>query len=71
MGGMSVMVELVENFLINENGDVVARSSAECMDYLQDTLGWSFESARGVLGLAVAKGYIIVISTYPEKMYSM
>lgn len=65
------MVEFVEKFFMTDDGDIVARSSAGCMDYLQNTLGWSFGSARGILGLAVAKGYIKVISTYPEKIYSL
>lgn len=65
------MRNFVDHFFMDEDGNIVARSSAGCMDYLQDTLGWSFESARGILGLAVAKGYIKVIATDPVKIYSL
>ena len=43
----------------------------ECMSYLQDILGYSFEVARGVLGLAVARGYITVSANAPVKTYGM
>nr|DAE74733.1 MAG TPA: hypothetical protein [Bacteriophage sp.] len=46
------------------------RTSAECMNYLQGKLGYNFEATRGVLGLAVAKGYIHVANTFPYKTYN-
>lgn len=46
------------------------RTSAECMNYLQGKLGYNFEAARGVLGLAVAKSYIHVANTFPYKTYN-
>lgn len=45
------------------DGIAMQRTSKECMDYLQNILGYSFEVARGVLGFAVARGYVVV-STY-------
>ena len=45
------------------DGIPIQHTSKECMDYLQNILGYSFEVARGVLGLAVARGYVVV-STY-------
>ena len=55
---------------MEQNGVPVQRTSAQCMDYLQNTLGYSFEVARGVLGLAVARGYILVTSVSPVKTYN-
>lgn len=52
------------------DGTPMQRTSAQCMDYLQSKLGYSFEVARGVLGLAVAKGYIHVTNTFPYKTYN-
>ena len=46
------------------------RTSAECMNYLQGKLGYNFEAARGVLGLAVAKGYIHVDNNIHYKTYN-
>ena len=55
---------------MEQNGVPVQRTSAQCMDYLQNTLGYSLEVARGVLGLAVARGYILVTSVSPVKTYN-
>lgn len=52
------------------DGIPVQRTSKECMDYLQNVLGYSFEAARGVLGLAVARGYVIVTAYAPVKTYN-
>lgn len=52
------------------DGTPVQRTSKECMDYLQNILGYSFEVARGVLGLAVARGYVIVSAYAPVKSYN-
>lgn len=50
------------------NGVPVQRTSKECMDYLQKE--YSFEVARGILGRAVAKGFIFVSNTSPVKTYN-
>lgn len=52
------------------DGIPIQRTSKECMDYLQNILGYSFEVARGVLGLAVARGYVIVSAYAPVKSYN-
>lgn len=52
------------------DGIPIQRTSKECMDYLQNILGYSFEVARGVLGLAVARGYIVVSVYAPVKSYN-
>lgn len=62
------MKDFIHNFM-EQNGVPVQRTSAQCMDYLQNTLGYSFEVARGVLGLAVARQYILVTSVLPVKTY--
>ena len=51
------VIEFVHEFM-ESDGIPVCRISVECMRYLQNELGYSFNVARGVLGLAVAKGYI-------------
>ena len=51
-------------------GIPIQRTSKECMDYLQNILGYSFEVARGVLGLAVARGYVVVSAYAPVKTYN-
>lgn len=48
----------------------VQHTSKACMRYLQDVLGYSFNVARGVLGLAVARGYIVVSAYTPMKIYN-
>ena len=63
------MLEFVHGFMEQE-GIRVQRTSAQCMDFLQNTMGYSFETVRGVLGLAVAKGYIYVSNVYPVKTYN-
>ena len=65
------MQEFIHSFM-ECNGTPKQHTSAECMDYLQNILGYSFEVARGVLGLAVARGYIIVTSekNAPVKTYN-
>ena len=62
----------VKDFIefMQPNGIPVQRTSAECMDFLQNTLGYTFEVSRGVLGLAVSKGYILVTSVSPIKTYN-
>ena len=52
------------------DGIPIQRTSKECMDYLQNILGDSFEVARGVLGLAVARGYVVVSAYVPVKSYN-
>lgn len=52
------------------DGTPMQRTSAQCMEYLQNKLGYSFETAREVLGLAIAKGYIHVTNTFPNKTYN-
>lgn len=52
------------------DGTPMQRTSAQCMEFLQNKLGYSFEVARGVLGLAVAKSYIHVTNTFPYKTYN-
>ena len=64
------MRDFIHNFM-EHNGVPVSRTSAECMDYLQNVKGFTFNVARGVLGRAVAKGYIIVSSTVPVKTYNL
>ncbi|WP_455533359.1 hypothetical protein [Roseburia inulinivorans] len=63
------MREFIHSFMEHE-GTPVQRTSAQCMDFLQNTMGYTFETARGVLGLAVAKGYIHVTNIYPIKTYN-
>lgn len=38
------------------------RNSKECMDYLQNTAGYSFLTARGIIGRAIAMGWITCIT---------
>lgn len=49
--------EFIHGF-IESDGIPVAKTSAECMQFLQDVLGYSVNVAKGLLGLAVAKGFI-------------
>lgn len=51
------MKELVENFLIID-GVPVNRTNVEIMNYLTNELGYSFYSSRGIMGMAVLKGYM-------------
>ena len=43
---------------IESDGTPSPKTSAECMQYLQDVLGYGINVAKGVLGLAVARGFI-------------
>ena len=43
------------------DGIPIQRTSKECMDYLQDVLGYSFE---------VARGYVVVSTYTPVKSYN-
>lgn len=52
-----VIKAFVHDF-IESDGIPVAKTSAECMQFLQDALGYSVNVAKGVLGLAVAKGFV-------------
>ena len=63
------MKEFIHQFM-EIDGTLMQRTSRQCMEYLQNKLGYSFETARGVLGLAVAKGYIHVTNTFPYKTYN-
>ena len=64
-------MEAFLHYFIEHDGIPVQRTSEVCMSYLQDILGYSFEVARGVLGLAVARGYINVSANAPVKTYGM
>ena len=55
---------------MESDGILIQHTSRECMDYLQNILGYSFEVARGVLGLAVARGYVVVSTYAPVKSYN-
>lgn len=48
----------------------IQRTSKECKDCLQNMLGYSFEIARGVLGLAIAHGYVVVSAYKSVKNYN-
>lgn len=63
------IIKFVHEFMEND-GIPICRTSLECMRYLQNELGYSFNVARGVLGLAVAKGYIHVSSSNLCKTYT-
>lgn len=63
------MSDFIHRFM-EIDGTPMQRTSAQCMDYLRNKLSYSFEVARGVLGLAVAKGYIHVTNTFPYKTYN-
>lgn len=63
------MKKFIHDFM-EQDGVPVSRTSQECMSYLMDVLGYSFEVARGILGLAVARGYIRVSALYPVKTYN-
>lgn len=41
--------------------DGTIHTSAECVNYLVDIAGFSLQQAKGILGLAVARGYISVV----------
>ena len=64
-------MEAFLHYFMEHDGIPVQRTSEECMSYLQDILGYSFEVAHGVLGLAVARGYITVSANAPVKTYGM
>ena len=63
------MKYFIHDFM-EQNGVPVTRTSKECMDFLMNVMGYSFEASRGVLGLAVARGYIHVSSFTPIKTYN-
>lgn len=63
------MHEFIHHFM-EIDGTPMQRTSAQCMEYLQNKLGYSFETAREVLGLTIAKGYIHVTNTFPNKTYN-
>lgn len=63
------MQSFIHNYM-ECDGIPIQRTSKECMDYLQNILGYSFEVARGVLGLAVARGYVVVSAYAPVKSYN-
>ena len=63
------MHEFIHHFM-EIDGTPMQRTSAQCMEYLQNKLGYGFETAREVLGLAIAKGYIHVTNTFPNKTYN-
>lgn len=63
------MEDFIHNYMECE-GIPLQRTSKECMDYLQNVLGYRFEVARGVLGLAVARGYVAVTAYTPVKSYN-
>lgn len=54
---------------MEEEGIPVQRTSRECMQYLQEH-GYSVNVARGILGRAVAQGFIIVTAKVPVKTYN-
>lgn len=54
------MIKFIHDFMELE-GVPQVRSSKECMDYLQN-LGYSILSAKGIIGRAVAMGWIICIN---------
>lgn len=62
------METFIHSFM-EQDGIPIQRTSKECMEFLQNQ-GYSFESARGVLGLAVARGYIAVSGYAPVKTYN-
>lgn len=68
-GGVKKMEQFIHDFMEIE-GVPVQHTSKACMRYLQDVLGYSFNVARGVLGLAVARGYIVVSAYTPMKIYN-
>ena len=64
---------IVETFIygfMECDGIPMRHTSKECMTYLQNILGYFFEVARGVLGLAVARGYVAVSAYAPVKRYN-
>lgn len=63
------MKKFIHEFMEQE-GVPMQRTSKECMSYLQDELGYSFNVARGVLGRAVALGFITVTAVGPIKTYN-
>lgn len=63
------METFIHEFM-ERDGIPIQHTSKECMDYLQNILGYSFEVARGVLGLAVARGYVVVSVYAPVKSYN-
>lgn len=58
------------HYFMELEGIPVQRTSKECMDFLMKEMGYSFEVARGVIGLAVARGYIFVSNMAPVKTYN-
>ena len=51
---------LLMEFFMHE-GTPIARSSSECMEFLQ-AHGYSFQQSRGIIGRAVANGWICCLA---------
>ena len=54
----------MERFLqefMQQDGTPIARSSSECMQYLQ-MQGYTVQQSRGIIGRAVANGWICCLS---------
>ena len=59
------MRQFVHEFMEND-GVPIKRTSAECMDYLQNILGYSFNVSRGILGRAVAMKFVKCTSNFKD-----
>lgn len=59
------MRQFIHEFMEN-NGVPIQRTSAECMYYLQNVMGYSFNVSRGILGRAVVMGFIKCTSNYKD-----
>ena len=65
------MLDLIYDFMMI-NGDPIARTSKECMGYLQNNAGFSYNASRGILGKAVFQGFITCIMVTDDvKIYSI
>lgn len=54
---------------MQQDGTPIARSSSECMQYLQ-MRGYTVQQSRGIIGRAVANGWICCLSeTDSGKIY--
>ena len=62
------MCDFIHRFMEDE-GTPVIRSSEECMNYLKER--YSTQIAKGILGRAVALGYIFSFYNNKKKMYSV
>lgn len=63
----SILSKLVHEF-IEEGGVPVPKRATQIVNYLQ-AQGYSFESSRGILGHAVAAGFLHCICEDGEKVY--